>query len=141
MFILVDVKYCVCLIITVSCYRLDGFLQLMWMKKECSKAQMLLVWLPLNQEPSSIYCSQRKLLSLSRKITQGEKKQNKKTNKELFLLFCWILIFQRVFLLCLSSIMHQLLSLLDVLFNFCTGEKRKKWLAVCQPLCALQRLY
>lgn len=108
---------------------LDGFLQLMWMKKECSKAQMLLVWLPLNQEPSSIYCSQRKLLSLSRKITQGKK--TKKPNKELFLLlFCWILIFQRAFLLCLSSIMHQLLSLLDVLFNFCTGKKKEK-MACC----------
>lgn len=58
---------------------LDGFLQLMWMKKERSKPQMLLVWLPLNQEPSSIYCSQRKLLSLSRKITQGKKKQKTKT--------------------------------------------------------------
>lgn len=106
---------------------LDGFLQLMWMKKERSKPQMLLVWLPLNQEPSSIYCSQRKLLSLSRKITQGKK--NKK-QKLFLLLFCWILIFQRAFLLCLSSIMHQLLSLLDVLFNFCTGKKKEK-MACC----------
>lgn len=58
----------------------------------------LLTLLPLNQEPSSFCCSQRKLLTLDRKITQEK-------TKRFCRFFFWIPIFQRVFLylqLCIS---------------------------------------
>lgn len=127
-----------CLIITVSCYRLDGFLQLMWMKKECSKAQMLLVWLPLNQEPSSIYCSQRKLLSLSRKITQGEKNKTKKPTKNFFCCFAGYSFFSECFYsvylqLCISFCLCWMSCLISV-----QGKKGKNGL-LSVSLCVLCR--
>lgn len=83
------------LIITASCFRSDGFLQLMWMKKECSKARMLLVWLR-NHLLSTV-------LRENYSVSPGKNK-GKKNNFLFCFVFCWMLIFQRAFLLCLSSL-------------------------------------
>lgn len=97
--------------------------------------------LPLNQEPSSFYCTQRKLLTLS--LTR-----KKKRKKKVLVIFFWIPIFQRVFLPCFCIFNYASASLMFgfVLFNFlyrdnAKKKKKKTWLAVCRHLCALQRLY
>ncbi len=100
----------------------------------------LLAWLPLNQEPSSIYCSQRKMINLSRKITQGI--------KNIFVVvFCWILVFQRVFVSRFSIFNYASALLLFGIFLFYFGgcpvwflyRKEEKKGFLCVSLCVLCR--
>lgn len=111
---------------------LDGFPRPMWMKKEYSKAWMLPTWLPLNQEPSSIYCSQRKSLTLSRK---------KKKKNFFVVVFAQIVIFSSK----RCSFFNYASALLLFVF-FCrmsclisVQERRKKKLLLCASLCVLCR--
>lgn len=113
-------------------------------RRSAVKLGCLLARLPLNQEPSSIYCSQRKSLTLLQE-------NNTRKKKNFFCCFCWILIFQRVFLpVSLSSIMHQLcLCLYFSLFCFSSSrmscfisvqERRKKKTGLLSDsLCVLCR--
>lgn len=77
--------------------------------------------LPLNQEPSSFYCTQRKLLTLS--LTR-----KKKRKKKVLVIFFWIPIFQRVFLPCFCIFNYASASLMFgfVLFNFLYRDNAKK---------------
>lgn len=114
--------------LTLSSSRSDGFLPPTWTKKECSR-QRTLTLLPLNQEPSSIYCSQRKLLTLSRKTTTTNNKKN-------VFAVAFSGFFQPVFQLCIFNYASALLLFAlvvgffffsnDVLFNCCTGTMRRE---------------
>lgn len=88
--------------------------------------------LPLNQDASSIYCSQRKSLTVSRKITQVE--QMNFCWLLFCFFFCWTDFFfnERFYSISLSSIMHRLCFFFagcPVWFLY--RERRKDWLAVC----------
>lgn len=99
----------------------------------------LLTLLPLNQEPSSFCCSQRKLLTLDRKITQEK-------TKRFCRFFFWIPIFQRVFLylqLCISFALFGFVVVvffLDVLFIFCTGTKKELACCLSASVCFAEAL-
>lgn len=99
-----------------------------------------LSWLPLNQEPSSIYCSQRKSLTLPRKIRPGKKRT--------FLLFLLDTHFSAsvsspfLYLqLCISfAFVWIVLFFQDVQFNFCTGKKKKLACCLSASVCSAEAL-
>lgn len=132
---------------TLSSFRSDGFLPPTWTKKECSRERTLTL-LPLNQEPSSIYCSQRKLLTLSRKITT--------TNKKMFLALLFLdfsdglstlylqlcIGFAFVRISCGIFFFFPMMSFLIAVQERWEGKKNNNnWLVVCQRVRALQRLH
>lgn len=120
---------------TISCFRLDGFPQPMWTKRECSEEPTFADLAPYKSGTIFyLLCSEKRTHSLQ-EINIRQKK----------CFCCFVLSGYSFFSECfypvsLSSIMHQLCFCLccvwileDVLFNFCTGTKEKK-LARC--LCA-----
>lgn len=125
----------------VSCFRSDGFPQPMWTRKECSKEWVFTDLAPFKS--GTIF-----FLLFSEKFTHSFTHKTKK-KKKVLVIFFWIPIFQRVFLPCFCIFNYASASLMFgfVLFNFLyrndgkRQKKKKTWLAVCQHLCALQRLY
>lgn len=106
--------------ITVSCCRLDGFPQHTWMKKECSKAWMLVDQLLWNGNLSLLYLE---------KCDSLHQKTKKNTKKEFFLLLLLLdahFSARISFSVSLSSIMHQLLFFAGcpVLFMYRKEEKQ-----------------
>lgn len=126
---------------TISCFRLDGFPQPTWTKKECSKEPMFADLAPFKS--GTIFY----LLCLE-KMTHSLQENNIRHTKKFFC--CFVFSGYSFFSECfypvsLSSIMHQLCFRLccvwileDVLFNFCTGAKEKTGL-LSVSVCVLCR--
>lgn len=124
----------------MSCFRLDGFPQPTWTKKECSKEWTFADLAPFKS--GTIF-----FLLFSEKITHSRQENNTRKNKTFLSFFFLDTHFSAS--VSVSSIMHQLCFVwiccccffFWMSFLFSVQEQRKNWLAVCQRLCALQRLY
>lgn len=116
------------MIITLLCFRLDGFPQRMWMKKECSKSWMFAGLAPF-KSGTIFYCSQRKITHSSRKITKKFLLDTPlSTSASTLFLYPQ---------LCISfASVCTFLYVQDVLFNFCTGKKKKLSCCLSASVCS-----